>query len=155
MRATTRPRRKHFFIGERLRGAPFGSLTHALILIHGARPDESVCFPYHPKTAIRRLGERFAQLRFRGNFYLAKQLQNSDPISSSSPTFYYELLLVYSELPAFAETLRAGRRTPQLRTYFVFFTFLPFSSAGGGGDSLIIRTSSSLVKSTLGTSSAY
>jgi len=39
----------------------------------GARSDEIVRFPYHPKTAIRSLGEWFAQLRLRWNFYLAKQ----------------------------------------------------------------------------------
>ncbi|MDP2971133.1 MAG: hypothetical protein Q8P64_18285 [Deltaproteobacteria bacterium] len=77
LRATSRPGRKHFFIGERLRGAPFGSLAPAFVLIDGAGSDEIARFPFNPKTAIRSLGERLAHLRLRGNLYLAKRLLKS------------------------------------------------------------------------------
>ncbi|MDI6762240.1 MAG: hypothetical protein QME83_04325 [Thermodesulfobacteriota bacterium] len=60
---------------ERLRGAPFGSLALAFILIDGAGSDEIVRFPFNPKTAVRSLGEWVAHLRLRGNLYLAKRLQ--------------------------------------------------------------------------------
>jgi len=60
---------------ERFRGAPFGEWAQALILILGACSENSVCFPFNSKTAIRGLGERFAHLRRHGHFYLAKQLQ--------------------------------------------------------------------------------
>ncbi|MCJ7704526.1 MAG: hypothetical protein MUO28_03195 [Desulfobacterales bacterium] len=50
-------------------------MAPAFILIDGAVSDEIARFPFDPKTAIRSLGERFAQLRLRGNPYLAKLLQ--------------------------------------------------------------------------------
>jgi hypothetical protein len=49
-------------------------LAHAFILIYEVRSHEIIRFSVNPKTAIRSLGERLAQLRLRGNFYLAKQL---------------------------------------------------------------------------------
>jgi hypothetical protein len=49
-------------------------LAHAFILIYEVRSHEIIRCPVNPKTAIRSLGERLAQLRLRGNFYLAKQL---------------------------------------------------------------------------------
>ncbi|MBM4276938.1 MAG: hypothetical protein FJ130_03520 [Deltaproteobacteria bacterium] len=53
------------------------SLAQAFILFDEACSDEIVRFPFNPKITIRSLGERLAQLRLRGNFYLAKQLQKT------------------------------------------------------------------------------
>ncbi|MCJ7704979.1 MAG: hypothetical protein MUO28_05505, partial [Desulfobacterales bacterium] len=62
---------------ERLRGTPFGVLAQAFTLIDWTHSDKIVYFLFYMKTAIRSLGERLAQLRPCGNYYLAKLLLNS------------------------------------------------------------------------------